>query len=66
MENIDFLLNTMEKYGPAHKNCCNKYFNLKLRGLVEVNDILYLQPFRCDPMITIDFTDQNLKICSDL
>ena len=30
MENIDFLLNVMEKYRPAHKNCCNKHFKLKL------------------------------------
>ena len=30
MENIDFLLNTMKKYGPAHNNCCDKYFKLKL------------------------------------
>ena len=42
MENIDFLLNTMEKYRPAHKNCCDNYFKLKLWGLVQVNYILYL------------------------
>ena len=25
VENINFLLNTMEKYGPTHGNCCDKY-----------------------------------------
>ena len=30
MENIDFLLNIMEKYGPTHENCCDEYFTPKL------------------------------------
>ena len=34
MENIDFLLNTMKKHGPIHKNCGDKYFKLKLWGVV--------------------------------
>ena len=29
IENIDFLLNTIEKYGQTHKNC-DEYFKLKL------------------------------------
>ena len=37
MENIDFLLNAMEKYRPTHKNCYDKYLKLKL---VQVNYIL--------------------------
>lgn len=65
MENIDILLNTI-KYGQTHKNCCDEYFTLKLCVLVQVNDILYLSQFRCDPIITIDFTDQNVKISSGL
>ena len=30
IKNINFLLNKMEKYEPAYKNCCDKYFKLRL------------------------------------
>ena len=41
MESIDFLLNTIEKYGPVQKSCWDNYFQLKLWGLFQVNHILY-------------------------
>ena len=36
MENKDFLLNTMEKYGPTHKNCCIYISSWNFEGLFKL------------------------------